>query len=372
MSIHTFKKLSISDTQNVFGETPLPFAPHVNLSNGESVVPQQYLDVTRDLITLEAVISCITFSDQYPIFAGEINGVLYLQVGVIGTENYPNGIKQDSEVKIVYGRRWLIEPTTTTSEVVQTVMLAIKKAREHELREKVVKTINHGENKTTPFNSHMDLPQMAGNASDFSPNDGTLQTSDSLQSCGTLSSHTKLQAQVKEVVTTVQISSFGLTLHKLHYLEGGRALVELDLVESSQSETHFPEMKDQRLSLVCDINSITDLMHTLIAQVVGVSDRYIENTLQFNGFARFSHSICINKVAEFSYQSRNIKHTDPRFSEHFKEMSYQVDSSKAPSYAQGSLGEKQRSALSKHDVKAGYTPIEKTEDMTLETVTQPS
>lgn len=45
--------------------------------------------------------------------------------------------------KIVYGCRWMLEPTMPISEVVQTVLLAVKKAREHELREIVARFNDH-------------------------------------------------------------------------------------------------------------------------------------------------------------------------------------------------------------------------------------
>ena len=351
MSIHTLKKLSTSESQNRFGETPLPFAPQVKMADGSFVVPQQYLNVTRNLTTLEAVISGISFSDQYPIFAGEISNVLYLQVGVIGTENYPSSAQQASQVKIVYGRRWLIEPTTTTSEVVQTALLAIKKAREHELREKVVITINQGQNKTTPFNTHMDLPQMVGNADMFVPNAQTLQQ------------------QIDELEKTVCVGDLQIRVTNNHALAVNRALVELDLVKSngldnSDFQAHFPELSGQRLSLLCDTDSSADLLHELMSQLIRISDRHIEETLSFNGFNRFSRTVSINTLAEFSYQSRNVKNKDPRFAEHFKKMSYQVDSSKAPPFAPGRLGDKQRSALEKFDVKAGYAPTQDTKPET--------
>lgn len=345
MSIHSLKKHSFTETQNAFGETPLPFAPHAELANGQAVVPQQYLNVKRNLETLEAVIERIEFSDKYPIFSGEINGVLYLQVAAIGVENYPANNARNDDVKIVYGRRWLIEPTTPTSEVVQTAMLAIKKVREHELREHVVKSINQGKNKTTPFNTHLDLPQMAYDATTFSSDKKTVAE------------------QVTELEQTVCIDCLTVKIHKQYRLSNHRVLLEIDLVNDSDSkinpsDMHFPELVGQRLELVCDANSSSDLMHELMTQLVRSSDRYVEEALSFNGFRRFSRSVSVEKIAEFSYRSRSLVTKDPRFNHYFQEMSYHVDSSKAPPFAQGSLGERQRAALAKHGVTAGYRPLE--------------
>ena len=53
------------------------------------------------------------------LFADEDGSGLYLQVGLIGRENYERG-SQIRPHKLVYGRKWRIDPDTPTSEVIQT------------------------------------------------------------------------------------------------------------------------------------------------------------------------------------------------------------------------------------------------------------
>ena len=153
--------------ENDFGETPLAYAPTVRMSNGKEAVPQQYLDVNRTLSNLSSVLTHISVPTDYQLFAGEEGSCLYLIVGVIGKENYPRSAEAGQMDKMVYGRRWLIEPTTPTSEIIQTALLAIKKVREHEVRELLTVRINQGSRVTTPFNCHLDLPLMAGSKPSF-------------------------------------------------------------------------------------------------------------------------------------------------------------------------------------------------------------
>ena len=93
---------------NDFGETPLPFAPTIRLATGERAVPQQYLDVERNLGNLENVLARISTPKGYQLFAGQEGSCLFLIVGLFGRENYPRTVKAATQTKIVYGRRWLI------------------------------------------------------------------------------------------------------------------------------------------------------------------------------------------------------------------------------------------------------------------------
>ncbi len=118
-----------SNVENEFGETALPYAPVIAASSGRCVTPQQFLEVNRTLASVEAILACVQVPENFLLFAGQEQGLVYLLCAVIGHENYITRPEQRNELKIVYGRRWLLEPSTPTSEVVQTALLAVKKAR---------------------------------------------------------------------------------------------------------------------------------------------------------------------------------------------------------------------------------------------------
>ena len=336
---------SIATTQTskaLYGEIPLPFAPQICLSNGQCAVPQQYLKVERSVANLEEILEKINFAEDYLLFADQHNGVLSIQVGIIGCENYPYTDQQAQEKKIVYGRRWLIEPSAPTSEVIQTAMLAIKKAREHELREHVLFYVDE-HIKTTPFNSHMDLPLMSKDAHFFKADNIDNQRS--------------LKQRIETLLQSVEMRLSSIRLDKITVIDETRTLIDLQ-INSEVENTHFPEFNDQLVSILSNGFDAPEFLHELMNALVKCSDRYIEENFMFDGFARFSQEICPQRIAHFSHQTRKIQHKDPRFHRHFREMSYDVDASKAPNYASGKLGEQQRSIIKDNNVTGGHFPNE--------------
>lgn len=319
---------------NEFGEYALPFAPEIELSDGTSAVPQQFLNVRRTLQSVEKILSQIEFSDKYLLFAGRVGHTVFIQVGIIGPENYPRQNQDPKQLKIVYGRRWMLEPTTPTSEVVQTALLAIKKAREHELREKLTFKSDDGV-LTTPFNSHQDLPLMAGRAT-FFVND----QNEALEKC----------------LSRLQFSQMNFRLYKCTHLSKQQIVVEVDMIETDLAEALFPEMLGKRLAISGDVGNTSLFTHRLISELITASDRYVDEQFSYQGFARFSHCVDVSRLADFSYQTRSVQAQDNRFNSYFKDMSYQVDSAKAPDYAAGVLGKQQRAAINSSGMIGGYMP----------------
>lgn len=327
---------------NCYGETPLAFAPRIRFDGGSSAVPQQYLDVQRTLENLENVLADIDVPEGFLLFAGQEEQTLYLVAAVFGEENYPRGLSSARQDKIVYGRRWLIEPTTTTSEVVQTAMLAVKKAREHELREKFSLSINQGLNKTTPFNCHQDLPLMVKSQ------ESLLEPSNSLT-----------EGNIIDVLKSVRIEGLELKFRAMIEL-GERRIVDV-LVAQQDKKMAFAELNGRALTVVCEEQSIEHFLHQLFNTCLQLVDRFVEENIRFKGFSRFSHDVSPVAIAEFSYLTRNVTAKDPRFDEQFEDMSYRVDSAKAPTISLQRLGDQQREVLAQYPSLAGYCPHEPTE-----------
>jgi len=336
-------RTSVDDSKGVnsYGETPLPFAPRIQFDggNGNSVVPQQYLDVQRTLESIENILADITVPEGFLLFAGQEDKTLFIVAAIFGEENYPSESATAKQDKIVYGRRWLIEPTTTTSEVVQTAMLAVKKAREHELREKFTISINRHQNKTTPFNCHQDLPLMA-------------KSQQSLAKANTCLS----ESGIINVLRSVRVAGLKLKFRGMVEL-GERRIIDV-LVEQQDKKMIFAEFSGRALTVVCEEQSIEHFIHQLFNTCLLLADRFVEENIGFNGFARFSHDVSPIAVAEFSYLTRNVTADDPRFDEHFEDMSYRVDSAKAPTISRQRLGEQQREVLAQYPSLAGYCPNE--------------
>ncbi len=332
-------------TENEFGETALPFAPSITSACGRTVTPQQFLDVNRSLASAEAILTRVSVPENYMLFAGEENGAVYLLCAVIGHENYVKRPEQRYEHKVVYGRRWLLEPSTPTSEVVQTALLAVKKAREHELRERVIFKLIDDEQarRTTPFNCHMDLPLMASEATSFAqPGDDDWNA--------------------EKLLARLEVDGLRPSLYAIHGLGGGRFAYDIRLENIGTDPTAFGDLQEQLITVTTKAGTQAEFLHQLFNQLLQASDAYVERNISFEGFARFDQRVCPSAVAEFSYRTRRITQQDERFSAHFSDMSYRVDAAKAPYINNGELGERQRSVLqaaeSEFGALAGYLPLE--------------
>ncbi len=350
-------------SQNEFGETPLPYAPVVSAVNGRAVVPQQFLDVNRTLSSVEAILSHIDLPENFLLFAGEENGLVYLLCSVVGHENYIKRAEQRTELKVVYGRRWLLEPSTPTSEVVQTAALAVKKAREHELRERVVIYLhddsNHTSIKTTPFNCHMDLPLMANSRSLF-------LAGSRLNQAEQTQSNEQHTGSVEDMLARIQVDNLQPRLCAETNLNNGRVLFDVMLDKTDAPAYSFADLGSTTISFLCGqegseggVNS-AEFLHAFFDALLTQSDQYVDEVIAFENFQRFSRKNCPTDIAKFSYQTRKPLVADERFGAYFQDMSYRVDAAKAPAINNGVLGRRQQKVLSdieqKHGLLAGYLP----------------
>ena len=136
-------------------EKPITNAPPVQLGNGEHCIPQHYLLFSHTRESVEQIVLNIEFHKNYLVFVCEDHTGIYIQIGIIGFDNFAPS-DQRQQQKVVYGRKWRVEPQLPTSEIIQTVFLALKSAREHEVRELFKLTSEC--RITTPFSNHHDLP----------------------------------------------------------------------------------------------------------------------------------------------------------------------------------------------------------------------
>jgi hypothetical protein len=78
---------------------------------------------------IEQVLSQIAYKD-WQFYLGEARGVLFLQIRFISPDSATR------EIALQSGRKWLLSPFMTPSEVVQTALKAVLTAVEHEARER--------------------------------------------------------------------------------------------------------------------------------------------------------------------------------------------------------------------------------------------
>jgi len=310
------------------GEKPIDNAPRLVLRNGQSCVPQHYLQYSHTLDSVEDIIADISFCKTYPIFVSRDSGNLYLQIGVVGFDNYKLAHKQKNP-KIVFGRKWRIEPNLPTSEIIQTAFLAIKKAREHEIRELL--TFKCKSKTTTPFNNHHDLPLMARNSEILEkPDSATPSLQDALE--------------------CVHFDGGGFDLNNVQTLDCGAKVLTLHYTPNDNTG-HNGLSKDP-IMLILKRPTANTLYHALINEVIARSDRYVDETFKYKGFARFSHKVDVGAISQLSAELRQnpqalIRNKESsNFVKKFASERYDTDITRIPKLSDSPYGQKLRAQLS--------------------------
>lgn len=311
------------------GESAIKNAPRLTLRNGRSCIPQHYLQYAHTRESVETLISDIEFCERYPIFVSEDAGGIILQVGIIGYDNYKAAARQ-SGPKIVFGRKWRVEPNLPSSEIIQTAFLAIKKAREHEIRE--LFTLKIGGKKTTPFNNHHDLPLMARN-------------SDILE---------KPALDMSSLTVALQAVKFDrghFEILDLEILRNG--LTALTLRFAPKTPGSHKELTADPIILLLKSQTSNALYHALIDEMIAISDRFVDERFCYRGFARFSRDNDATAIAQLSADLRQNPETllegseeTCNFVKNFTAERYDTDLTRIPQLTQSPYSQKLHDRLS--------------------------
>ncbi|QLI82517.1 hypothetical protein HZU75_13820 [Chitinibacter fontanus] len=341
MTLHT-----LNLTPHGLGERVMPLAPTLTLRNGQRWVAQHYLRYQHTVESVSALLAQIDFDAHTPLFAGQDEQGVYVQVGLIGRENYDRSNTLRVH-KLVYGRKWRIDADTPTSEIIQTAFLAIKKAREHEVRELL--TVRSRDGKTSAaFSNHHDLPLLA-------------QQRDQLQAGNHRVATLDVAAAVQHQLASLRFAQRAIELVQVLELSAGRVLIDVQLGAAPlarQLEGDFPEFEQLALCVLLPAARLHELPYALMDALIEHSDRHVDETFRFRGFARFSRSNQIQAIADLSLQTRPYAHdlADVQFEQIFRANNYEVDASRAPALGEGELGRKNRQLINQYENLLGHLP----------------
>jgi hypothetical protein len=322
------------------GEKPLKDAPSVKLRNGASCIPQHYLKYQHTLLSVQKIVLGCYFDNRYPIFVGEDEHSIYIQIGIVGYDNYKR-IEHQAKKKIVYGRRWRVEPELPTSEIIQTIFLALKKAREHEVREVLKLSIR--QRITTPFSCHQDLPLMARNAS-------LLENTQSNEL--TLRAFTE---RICQLLSHIQYDHSIVELINIEERKNGNLLIDLKVISSPNAQ--LVDVKQVGLTLILQDKSINEFLYCLMDMFVQLSDRYVEEHFTFQGFKRFSRQNDLQEIAELSLETREKVHINDTAFQHVLALTnYETDKSRVPTVIDTDLAKNIAKTLSCFGALDGILP----------------
>ncbi len=307
------------------GERPIENAPQIELKNGRRCIPQHFLTYQHNRASVEEILSHIEYDDRYLLFVSEDGTVPYIQVGIVGFDNY-KAKSQQSGQKIVFGRRWRVEPNLPTSEIIQTSFLAIKKAREHEIRE-LFKLTCKGFS-ATPFNSHHDLPLLTRNK-------------DLLEGS---------EIHFSTVEACIESVRFDGTPFKLINIEQRRD--DQWLVDISHDK--------YIMTLILPSLDENTLLYALMDDLIATSDRHVDEAFTYKGFHRFSRKNNVAALAELSanvrakFSEQNCANT--HFDQNLAQEKYDTDSSRVPQLTHSHYSDILRQRLAALDITAGFMP----------------
>ena len=284
---------------------------------------------------MEQIVLDIEYAPRFPIFVGQQEDSIYLQVGIVGYDNYQ---ASEPELKIVYGRKWRVEPQLPSSEIIQTAFLAIQKAREHEIRELL--SISHHGHKTTPFNNHHDLPLMA-------------------QQSATLSSLNKRDllhdgpSHVATWLNNVKYDGAQFSIIELAQRSNGSWLLDFEV--HPEKNTSLEELYPRQGCLLLDNLHANTLYFALMDTLLSWSNSHVEENFRFQGFARFSRKNCVTAISELSVitRQREAKKIQDDFTQQFTVNNYETDQTRIPQLAEGPLKTKITQQLRALKVKHG-------------------
>jgi hypothetical protein len=329
------------DYQNL-GGLMMPMAKSIPFAQLGDYVPQHYFSYRQDLGSISRTLACITTLPNILFFTGEDAGGLYLQVGVIGDENYRHTGKS-AGAKLVYGRKWRIDTDTPTSEVVQTALLAVQKVREHEVRELFSWRDPVNKRTSTPFSCHQDIQLLVRYLALPSSTDTPMLPA---------------ETGIREFLQQLRFGSRRFRLKNLQQLPDGRQLADIVLGKPKVATESFAEFDQLELSLIFRQFSAKSLMHDLMDLLIQKSHDHCRNNFLVCEVARFSQEIDPRVIGALSVQSRPYQShmADTEFFQTFSAINFSIDKGRVPQLGRGVLADINRRTLSSHGPLEGHLP----------------
>ncbi len=325
------------------GEMALDNAPHAELYDGLRCIPQHYLSYSHTQASVEQLVLKLHYSDKYPIFVSQDESGLYIQIGVIGYDNY-QPLSEQPNAKIVYGRKWRVEPQLPSSEIIQTVFLAIKKAREHEIRE-LFRFIDENRS-TTPFNNHHDIPLLVRSKSFLQPT----PTSNQNESASPI--------ELDFLLHKINYDQAQFSIHTIEQRSTGIWFIELNMTPADS--TQLQELTETRfISFTLNKLDTNEFLYALMQALVQLSDRHVDEHFTYDHVARFSWKNRIEGIAHLSSVTRQLHHNEnlEEFSKHWKQNNYETDQTRVPKLSESKLTERLKHILEIHSPLEGLLPI---------------
>lgn len=253
-----------------------------------------------------------------------------MQIGIIGRNNYKHPENANPN-HIVYGRKWRVESNLPSGEIVQTVFLALKKAREHEIRELLQLQSAQYLKTSAPFSGHQDLGILAR-----------------LNPVSDQTDELNFERQLKHAFQRIQFDWHKLQLVELQKLPRGNYYLEVRFEADPEREAGsiaFPELIGRNIELIVGKASTNACLQALVRKLIELSDQHTDQHFYYRGTTIFSPDLDIEAVADISIQLRTQEALNcQRFEAEFRAINFQVDSTRVPQIAKEQLAKQDQLA----------------------------
>lgn len=324
-------------------EVPIHGAPSIPVNGAQQCIPQHYLTYEHSYKSVCDIINDIEFDERFPIFVSQEDNALLIQVGIIGHDNYKTD-QQSNPLHIVYGRKWRVEKNLPSAEIIQTVLLALQKAKEHEMRELFGLFDRVSGKYSTPFNGHHDTPLLVNTLEAIAQNEPsglTVVTQDELP---LLLSLCRFDSQVLRIKQCV-----GIDQH--------RYVADIQLhhqIEMDTDNVLCPELAGRCFSVLIESSDPNVILNQIMAQLIQLGHQHVAEHFTYRGYRRFSQHTDVFAIGTISIATRNKAWSqNPDFSVAIRAINQAVDATRVPVLAQtvsSSLMEQL------HDI-AGHKPV---------------
>ncbi len=326
----------------------IPDAPRVQLPDGSQVVPQHYLQYAQTPASISALLEKIRFDEHCLLFCGQDASSMFIQVGLIGRENYERG-NVIRPRKLVYGRKWRIDADTPDAEIVQTAMLAIKKAREHEVRELLCLRPLGLNSYSAALSNHQDLAILRSQRQVLKGNSAAFEAEEAPK------------AAIENLLKQMQFGQRQILLNAFQRRENGDLLIDLQLGQAPLARMHEGDLHEyDQLAFSVIVKRIDQFVYAVMDALIHHSDRYVDEHFDYDGFARFSHELDPFKIAALSLQTRPYARDmkNARFEQVFRSRNYEVDASRAAKLGVGTLADVNRKKIQAFPQLLGHLPVD--------------
>ena len=286
--------------------------------------------------------------DQHSLlFCHEDQHGIYVQVGMIGRENYEDG-NQIRPRKLVYGRKWRIDADTPDSEIVATAMLALKK-RVNMKYESCSKYAQAACSVTARHSAVIKISR-------------SCVCNQFLKSSKTETDAEDLKLSIEQRLATMRFAQRPLHLVSLQRLPSGSVVLQIALVRRlwcGCKKAIFPEFSGLQFEIVLAADRLHELAYEFLMQrsnsVIAMSRNIFSIVV-----LRFSRQHAVEQIARLSLISRPYAKDmkDARFEQIFRSTNYQTDAGRKARLGSGALAHKNRAKIRRYGQLTGHMPAD--------------